>query len=266
VTVQEPQRGARVAEIAAENLRESAMGALGLLAGSPGAWSIELPGGGKPHGPGTWSIHLTDGQVGAVLCAPNGAEVDETLVKPVVELLGALLDAEHRAAMATIEAEEATAAALSDQMTGLANVRAWRQALRREERRCARSGLGAVIAIVDLDDLKVVNDTHGHLAGDLLLRMTADALADTVRSCDLVARLGGDEFGVLAVDYDDRAPSTLVERLTERLEAEEIHASIGAHVHEPGMDIMRSSHLADVAMYDVKRLRKATNPQLDGRR
>jgi diguanylate cyclase (GGDEF)-like protein len=249
--------------MAAEQLRESASGALSLLAGSPGVWSIDAPAEGLSDAPGTWSIHLADGAVGAVLRAPDGTEVDEALVKPVIELLGALLDAEHRAATATLDAEEALAAAMSDQMTGLANVRAWRQALRREERRCARSGLGAVIAIVDLDDLKVVNDAHGHLAGDLLLRMSADALADTVRSCDLVARLGGDEFGVLAVDYDDSIPSTLVERLTERLAQDEIQASIGAHIHRSDMDIMRSAHLADVAMYEAKRIRKATSPPRD---
>jgi diguanylate cyclase (GGDEF)-like protein len=119
------------------------------------------------------------------------------------------------------------------------------------------------VATIDLDDLKIVNDTQGHLAGDLLLRLCADSLKAATRGSDLVARLGGDEFGVLAVDYDADGPDPLVKRLNEQLEIDEVRASVGAAVHVAGSDIMRTAHLSDVAMYEEKRRRKSMEIPID---
>jgi diguanylate cyclase (GGDEF)-like protein len=117
--------------------------------------------------------------------------------------------------------------------------------------------------MIDLDDLKVINDTQGHLAGDLLLRLAADSLKSATRGSDLVARLGGDEFGVLAVDYEADEPDPLVKRLNEQLEIDEVRASVGAAVHIAGSDIMRTAHLSDVAMYEEKRRRKSLEVAID---
>ncbi|MEY2450043.1 MAG: diguanylate cyclase, partial [Acidimicrobiaceae bacterium] len=94
-------------------------------------------------------------------------------------------------------ATKAEAESLTDELTGLLNARAWWRALRREAARCDRYRLDAVVAVIDLDELKMVNDTHGHLGGDLLLRSAAQQLTRTLRASDIVARIGGDEFGVL---------------------------------------------------------------------
>jgi diguanylate cyclase (GGDEF)-like protein len=212
----------------------------------------------------TVPIVLEDGSLAAALRRPAAGDVpgDEELadVRSFARLLGALISTERSAQDARRIAAEASAAALSDQLTGLANRRAWREALRREEGRCARSNLVAAVAVVDLDDLKVVNDQHGHLAGDLLIKMAADTVGSIVRGSDLVARLGGDEFGVLAVDYEEPTTEPLIARLEAALDERGVVASIGAALHRPGDDMMRTFHHADMAMYEAKRLRKSEPP------
>ncbi|OYU99659.1 MAG: GGDEF domain-containing protein [Burkholderiales bacterium PBB5] len=84
-----------------------------------------------------------------------------------------------------------------DALTGLANRRNFELSLAREVDRVARSGESALLLMVDIDHFKKVNDTHGHAAGDLVIRAVAQALADSVRPMDLVARIGGEEFAVL---------------------------------------------------------------------
>ena len=84
-----------------------------------------------------------------------------------------------------------------DALTGLANRRTFELALAREVDRVARSGESALLLMVDIDLFKRVNDTHGHGAGDLVIRAVGQALTDSVRPMDLVARIGGEEYAVL---------------------------------------------------------------------
>ena len=84
-----------------------------------------------------------------------------------------------------------------DALTGLSNRRSFELALAREVDRVARSGESALLLMVDIDHFKRVNDTHGHAAGDEVIRCVGQALADSVRPMDLVARIGGEEYAVL---------------------------------------------------------------------
>ncbi|MEK8050405.1 GGDEF domain-containing protein [Ideonella sp. DXS22W] len=84
-----------------------------------------------------------------------------------------------------------------DALTGLANRRNFEMALAREVDRVARSGESALLLMVDIDHFKRVNDTHGHAAGDDVIRAVGRALAESVRPMDLVARIGGEEFAIL---------------------------------------------------------------------
>ena len=102
---------------------------------------------------------------------------------------------------------------MTDSLTGLGNQRAWWDRIAEEDARIERSEASAVVALIDLDDLKTINDERGHLHGDLLLRLAAQTLREAVRTCDHIARVGGDEFAVLAVDFDGE-PAVLHERLT----------------------------------------------------
>ena len=154
-------------------------------------------------------------------------------------------------------AERAEEDSVTDSLTGVVNGRAWRRALLREAARCDRRQLTAVVVVVDLDNLKTINDRDGHLAGDLALRGLADALSATVRVTDVVARLGGDEFGVLAVDSDLSVLDRVVERLRTAVAAAGIAASIGGALYRPGGRIDATFELADAEMYGAKRAKRA---------
>jgi diguanylate cyclase (GGDEF)-like protein len=102
-----------------------------------------------------------------------------------------------------------------DALTGLANRRSFELALAREIDRVARSGEPALLLTLDIDHFKRVNDTHGHAAGDLVIRAVASALADTVRPMDLVARVGGEEFSIVLPN----CPAAFGPQVAERIRA-----------------------------------------------
>jgi diguanylate cyclase (GGDEF)-like protein len=189
------------------------------------------------------------------------AEDDPTIIAAqwVARALGEIVVAEHRAAIATLRAGRAEALASTDALTGLGNQRAWWDRIAEEDARIERSEGIDVIALIDLDGLKAVNDESGHLHGDLLLRLTAQTLRKTIRSCDIVARVGGDEFAVLAVDFDGE-PSVLSARIAAALDRAGIEASVGVASPAAGMSLVDVYDRADRAMYVEKRNRKRRTP------
>jgi len=105
-----------------------------------------------------------------------------------------------------------------DALTGLANRRAFELAVGREVDRVARSGEPALLLALDIDHFKRVNDTHGHAAGDQVIRAVADALVDSVRPMDLVARVGGEEFAIILPNCPSTFGETVAERIRRRVE------------------------------------------------
>jgi diguanylate cyclase (GGDEF)-like protein len=105
--------------------------------------------------------------------------------------------------------------ALVDPLTGLLNRRALDRDLRRERARATRYGRRFSLMVVDLDGLKRVNDSDGHLAGDLYLRSLANAFGDVLRSGDEAYRIGGDEFVVLLPETAEARAAVVAERVLE---------------------------------------------------
>jgi diguanylate cyclase (GGDEF)-like protein len=117
-----------------------------------------------------------------------------------------------------------------DELTGLLNRREFDRILRDEEGRALRFGLPLALLMVDADHFKAVNDTHGHLAGDAVLREIATRLRSQVREVDRVARFGGEEFAVVLVQSDRAAAVETAERLRQAVAAAPISAGPDATV------------------------------------
>lgn len=141
----------------------------------------------------------------------------------------------------------------TDSLTGVANRRAFDGAVDS----LGQSGDGGRLAVllIDLDTFKLVNDTHGHAAGDAVLRSVATVLTGIVRDGDLIARLGGDEFGALLVGADANAAKAVAERMVEAIAALDDNAvtlSIGV-ASGAAIDVLALLREADSAMYVAKR-------------
>ena len=112
-----------------------------------------------------------------------------------------------------------------DALTGLANRRTFELALAREVDRVARSGEPALLLMVDIDHFKRVNDSHGHAAGDRVIRAVAQALTDSVRPMDLAARIGGEEFAVLLPNCPAAFGPQVAARVRQRVARTEVALS-----------------------------------------
>ena len=153
--------------------------------------------------------------------------------------------------------------ATTDSLTGLANRWTFDEELALEWRRAERVGDPLALILLDIDNFKTINDTHGHQAGDEVLRQVGEVLAASVRQVDLAARYGGEEFAVIVPETDFDGALDLAERLRKDLESREIElpngtrlsvtASFGAAVKG---DLAAGEKLvaeADKALYDAKR-------------
>lgn len=140
--------------------------------------------------------------------------------------------------------------ARTDILTGLHNRMVFEERL--GELRASNRAYG--LLVVDLDDLKVINDDHGHAQGDQAIVEIGAKIRDTLRTSDVVARVGGDEFAAILPDTSRADAEAILERLRERLGG---RASVGlAHTEDGDPDVVKS---ADEAMYRHKRSRKAGN-------
>lgn len=130
-----------------------------------------------------------------------------------------------------------------DPLTGLFNRTFFFAAIGREIARCARSGRGFCLLMMDLDDLKAINDRLGHFHGDRVLRGVGEVIIDGVRSIDTAARYGGDEFVVLLPETDPTGAFVLAEKIRLGVNAMAIDLAVpGSH---PSISIGAVSFPAD---------------------
>lgn len=157
-------------------------------------------------------------------------------------------------------------AAEIDLVTGVYSHRHFQDRVRQETARAARTHSPLSLLMVDLDDFKLVNDRHGHQAGDRVLRAIAGALRAAVRTSDVVARYGGDEFVVLMPDTDGkeaervarRAARSVAELAHPMADGTDIHVtcSVGLALHpRDGRTSKALLRAADAEMYKHKRAR-----------
>ena len=107
------------------------------------------------------------------------------------------------------------AMATEDKLTGIPNRRGWDERLIVEIRRAGRTGEPLTVAMMDVDNLKLLNDAEGHAAGDRLLRASAAGWSDAIRETDFIARIGGDEFAVLLPNCTEGEAERVIDRIHE---------------------------------------------------
>jgi diguanylate cyclase (GGDEF)-like protein len=158
--------------------------------------------------------------------------------------------------------QQLTAAARTDPKTGLLNATAWQREADAEVTRALRSDTPLALLLVDVDYFKRVNDNHGHLIGDEVLRGLAEELRKQVRESDVVGRFGGEEFTVLLPRTDTAGACRIADRLRRSasgLIVPAAHAriqvtvSIGvAALGQHGNDLFELLAAADLALYRAK--------------
>jgi diguanylate cyclase len=114
-----------------------------------------------------------------------------------------------------------------DALTGLANRRHFESVLARELDRVARAGEPALLLMLDIDHFKRVNDSRGHVAGDLVIKAVAHALMQCVRPMDTVARVGGEEFAIALPNCPPAFGPMVAERVRARVERSVIEVGLG---------------------------------------
>lgn len=150
----------------------------------------------------------------------------------------------------------------TDGLTGVLNRRAFMEALEREIARHRRFPRPLTVAYLDVDNFKGINDSHGHAAGDELLRIIAESVTISIRDVDSVGRLGGDEFAILMPETDGNASKVAVRKVETRLKQMAANRwpvtfSIGVMTFETvphsAEEMIR---LSDELMYSVKQTGK----------
>jgi len=218
-----------------------------------------------PERPYTYVLLLTARTQKEDLLKGLEAGADDYLTKPfdVQELRARLhvgrriLDLQHHLLAAT---EELRFRASHDMLTGIPNRGTILEAVNRERARQIRDGGSFGVILADLDHFKAVNDTHGHLAGDIVLKEAACRMRGCVRSYDSVGRYGGEEFLIVVPTGDGNSTAAVAERVREAISEKpvmtesgpiSVTASLGiaVSIDRDAKEVLRS---ADEALYCAK--------------
>ena len=158
--------------------------------------------------------------------------------------------------------ESLAAASQRDGLTGIYNRHYFEESLAREFSRVRRYGGTVSLVMLDIDHFKSVNDTHGHLAGDAVLRGTAQQLGGELRETDMLARYGGEELGLMLPETTLEGAQILAERIRGRVAAATVHygstpiqVTVSAGIGEFDIGMTRHEELiklADDALYLAK--------------
>lgn len=150
----------------------------------------------------------------------------------------------------------------TDELTGLNNRRAFTRLVSREAKKASRYGRPYSIMMIDIDNLKAINDRHGHSAGDSLLKMVSGAVSDSLRDSDIAARVGGDEFLVMLTETDSEEAreagsriKTAIGNTMSRMGDITITSSVSIGISsypDDSRDLNEIMEFADKALYQSK--------------
>jgi diguanylate cyclase (GGDEF)-like protein len=213
---------------------------------------------------GEWSAIRAELRTKGVLLGAMtvATRLPRTFESSDLEFVAAVSD---QIAVALDRARQHTREARTDYLTGLANRPEFERAIDRAVAAAQRHKRRLALMMIDLDNLKEINDAHGHHVGDEAIRILAQELQRAVRATDTCGRLGGDEFGVAMPDADERHAHEVAARVRQALDelnrTEKVPVpvafSIGITSWRPGMDWQAMYQVADKALYVDKRRRQA---------
>ena len=203
-------------------------------------------------------------EVGIVSIARDGKPFTQTEIELLEYLTGqAVVSIENADLHETVQQQ-----AVTDELTGLSNVRSLHAALDREIERARRFDTQLALVMLDIDDFKKVNDEYGHQQGDEVLSAVAGVLRDLSRDIDVPARYGGEELAVVLPQTDAEGAAHVAERIREAIEARQIPSLSGGRpltvtasfgvAEIPGSAADKATLIAaaDAALYRAKRAGK----------
>jgi diguanylate cyclase (GGDEF)-like protein len=204
--------------------------------------------------------------LGHIMAMHDHRDVDFTLAEEVINIATLALSSHFQLHKTTIKLEEAQKKVQIDGLTGIGNRHAYTDALAQIAKQySAIDDKDWTIAIVDLDNLKPLNDSLGHNAGDNFIKLIAIELSKIGRQTDDAFRIGGDEFAIIFTQSSSVFVGSLLERFNKAIDRVKltmnfpIGASIGiAFLSEVSGNIAAWTGLADERMYQNKKARKAS--------
>ncbi len=158
--------------------------------------------------------------------------------------------------------EQLAKLSMTDRLTGLLNRGTWENLVDAEFERFRRYGQATSLVMFDIDHFKKVNDTHGHLAGDEVIKHSAAVTKGNLRQSDISGRYGGEEFGIILPETDAEGARIICERIRESIEQSVVKTSVAPVQYTISMGIAQLSdgpenymqwmQLADEALYAAK--------------
>lgn len=196
------------------------------------------------------ACHVTMSQSSVHFDAASGAAQFLEAAGYAIVLAGALLDNARLF-------DQVSRLAISDPLTGLANYRRLLEVMEMELQRAQRTNRGFAVVLLDLDGLKKINDSHGHLVGSQALKRLASVLRVHCRGMDTAARYGGDEFALVLPEAEEAVAVQVTHRIRKRLQEDghqpRISVSAGVAVYpRDGLTIEKLLNSADGILYAMK--------------